>query len=105
RAHAIHVPTPDLAVAPNDVLMVVNSSIGQFAKSGTVKKVTPFTDWFADVLPSICPTACLLFDPWIVYDQLHGRFLFLAGATPVNPQSRFYSYLLLSVSNGPTYEV
>ena len=83
-------------------MMVVNSTIGQFSKSGAVKKTTLMGDWFADVLPSICPSTCQLYDPWIAYDQLHGHFLFLVSAAPVN--ARLYSYLLLSVSNGPTYD-
>jgi hypothetical protein len=97
-------PSPDMAVGPSDVLMVVNSTIGQFTKSGTLKKLTSFQNWFSDILPSVCPTNCLLFDPWIVYDQLHGRFLFLASATLANSQARTFSYLLLSVSKGPTYD-
>src|SRR6185369_3679618 len=88
-------PTPDLAAGPNDVLMVVNSSIGQFSKSGTLKKVTLLADWFSDMLPSICPTTCQLYDPWVAYDQLHGHFLVITSASPLPP--RPYSFLLLSV--------
>jgi hypothetical protein len=97
-------PTPDFAVGPSDALMVVNSNIGQFTKAGVMKKLTSFQDWFADVLATTCPSNCLIFDPWIVYDQLHGHYLFLASVTPTNPQSRTFSYLLLSVSNGATYD-
>jgi hypothetical protein len=100
----IQPPTPDIAVGPNDALMVVNSNIGQFTKAGVMKKLTSFQDWFSDVLASTCPSDCIVFDPWIVYDQLHGHFLFLASVTPANPQSRTFSYLLLSVSNGATYD-
>jgi hypothetical protein len=96
-------PSPDIAVGPNDVLMVVNSNIAQYTKSGTLVKSTALQDWFSNVLATTCPSGCLLFDPWIVYDQLHGRFLFLAGATPTGVQNRTVSFLLLSVSNGATY--
>ena len=96
-------PSPDIAVGPSDVLMVVNSSIAQFTKSGTLVKSNAFQDWFSDILSATCPANCLLFDPWLVYDQLHGRFLFLISATPADPQSRTFSYLLISVSNGATY--
>ncbi len=55
------------------------------------------------MLSPTCPSNCLVFDPWIVYDQLHGHFLFIAGVTPLNPSSRTFSYLLISVSKGPTF--
>jgi hypothetical protein len=99
-------PSPDLAVGPSDVLLVVNSSIAQYTKSGTLKKLTTFTDWFATLLPTVCPsgtsaTVCLLFDPCVRYDQLHGRFFFLATSRDFRQN---LSYLLLSVSNGATYD-
>lgn len=97
-------PSPDIAVGPSDVVMVVNANIAQFTKSGTMKKSISFQDWFSDVLSATCPTNCLIFDPWVAYDQLHGRFLFIAGVTPTNPQQRTFSYLLLSVSKGPTFD-
>jgi hypothetical protein len=95
-------PTPDIAVGPSDVLMVINSTIAQFTRSGTLVKSNSFQDWFNDVLSANCPN-CLVYDPWIVYDQLHGHFLFLASAAPVSVSSRSYSFLLLSVSKGATY--
>ena len=54
--------------------------------------------------PTVCPSNCLLFDPWIAYDQMHGHFLFLASAKPASLPVRDPTYLLLSVSNGPTYD-
>ncbi|HEV3196349.1 MAG TPA: S-layer homology domain-containing protein, partial [Bryobacteraceae bacterium] len=99
----IQPPSPDLAVGPSDVLMAINSSLAQFTRSGTLVKSTTFQTWFSDVLASTCPSNCLLFDPWIVYDQLHGRFILLVSATPSAQQLRTFSYLLLSVSNGATY--
>jgi hypothetical protein len=97
-------PSPDLAVGPSDVLMVVNSAIAQFTRSGTLKKSTALQDWFSDVLSATCPANCFVFDPWIVYDQLHGRFVLLASAALSNPQVRTSSFLLISVSNGATYD-
>jgi hypothetical protein len=94
--------SPDLAVGPNDVLMVINSSIAQFDRAGALKSQATFQNFFASVLPTACPSGgCLLFDPCIRYDQLHGRFLFLA--TSRSPDLRT-SYLLLSVSNGATFD-
>ncbi len=97
-------PSPDIAVGPSDVVMVVNSSIAQYTKTGTQKKSTPFATWFSAVLPNVCPGNCLLFDPWIAYDQMHGHFLFLASAKPASVDAGSTTYLLLSVSNGPTYD-
>jgi len=96
-------PSPDMAVGASDALMVINSNLAQFTRPGTLVSVTSFQSWFNDVLATTCPSSCLLFDPWIVYDQLHGRFLLLVGATPSSQPSRTFSYLLLSVSKGATF--
>jgi len=96
-------PTPDLAVGPSDALMVVNSNIAQFTKSGTMVASTNFSDWFNSVMTTICPSGvaqCLIYDPVIRYDQFQGRFLFLAAAHDLYYNT---AYLLLSVSNGATY--
>ena len=61
--------SPDIAVGPSDVLMVVNASIGQFTKSGTLIKLNSLQDWFSDVLSATCPSNCFVYDPWIVYDR------------------------------------
>ena len=97
-------PSPDIAAGPNDVVMVVNSVIAQFSKSGTPRKVTAFPDFFSALLPTICPTGvsnCQIFDPTIRYDQLHGRFLFLATSRTLDLR---VAYHLLSVTNGATYD-
>jgi hypothetical protein len=96
-------PNPDLAVGPNDVVMVINETIAQFNKAGTLQRTVPFATWFGDVLSGLCSTNCLLFDPWVAYDQMHGHFLLLVGVTPSDPALRTYSYLLLSASNGPNF--
>jgi len=96
-------PSPDLAVGPSDVIMVVNSTIAQFTRSGAMVKQTAFGDWFASLLPTICPSGlgqCLLFDPVVRYDQLHGHFLFLASSRDFLAKA---AYNLISVSNGATY--
>jgi hypothetical protein len=97
-------PSPDIAIGPADVLLAVNSAIAQYSRTGTLKKQTPLQEWFASVFPAVCPSGpaqCLIFDPHLRYDQLHGRFLFLAAARDF--QARL-SYLLLSVSNGATFD-
>ncbi|HYL96347.1 MAG TPA: hypothetical protein VET69_11120, partial [Terriglobales bacterium] len=95
--------TPDIAAGPSDVVMVINSFITQFTRTGTQVQQTAFQDFFSTLLPTICPTGtgnCQIFDPWIQYDQLHGRFLFLASAATLDRRT---SYNLISVTNGATY--
>jgi hypothetical protein len=97
-------PSPDIAVGPSDVLMVVNSSIAHYSRTGTLKKTSTFAEWFVPVYTTVCPAGpgqCLIYDPWIRYDQLHGRFLFLATARDFRNR---LSYLLLSVSEGATFD-
>jgi hypothetical protein len=93
-------PSPDIAVGPTDVIVAVNSSIAFYTRTGTLEKLTAFTDWFGGLLPTICPSNCQIYDPILRYDQIHGRFLFLASARTV-PDLRV-GYTLLSVSNGPS---
>jgi len=91
-----------MAVGPNDAVMVVNATIAAFTKTGTLKSQVDLFTWFNPLLPTICPGGgCLIFDPWIHYDQLHGRYLFLAASRTGNFQT---SYLLLSVSNGASFD-
>lgn len=94
--------SPDIAVGPSDVLMVINSSLAQFTKSGTEESVTSFQTFFSALLPTICggSVACLIYDPSIRYDQLHGHFVFLATSRNNNLTA---GYLLLSVTNGATF--
>ena len=98
----ISLPSPDLAVGPSDAIMVVNSTIAAFTKAGALKSQVDFNTWFAPLLPTLCPTGgCLIFDPWIRYDQMHGRYLFLAASRSGNFQT---SYLLVSISNGASFD-
>jgi hypothetical protein len=97
-------PSPDIAAGPNDVLMVVNSSLAKFDKSGNLKTSVAFQDFFSALVPTICPTGptnCQIFDPAIRYDQLHGHFMFLATSRTLDLRT---SYHLLSVTNGATYD-
>lgn len=99
--------SPDVAVGPSDVVMVVNSTIAVFTKSGTERSATAFQDFFSAIIPTICPNGtsnCLIFDPTVRYDQLHGHFLFLAASRNSSTFQYLPSYLLLSVSNGATYD-
>ena len=97
-------PSPDIAAGPSDVVMVINSYIAQYTKTGTQVQLTAFQDFFSTLLPTICPTGvanCQIFDPCIRYDQLHGRFVFLASSRTYDLR---VAYNLISVSNGATYK-
>jgi hypothetical protein len=94
---------PDLAVGPEDVIAVMNPLVVQYDRNGNQISQTNLAAWFRTFLPTICPNGtrnCLLFDPMISYDQLHGRFLFVAVALDY---VSFKSHWLLSVSNGATF--
>lgn len=96
-------PSPDIAAGPNDLLMVINSYIAQYTKTGTQVQLTALQDFFSALLPTICPSGvanCQIFDPTVRYDQLHGRFVFLASSRTVDLRT---SYNLISVTNGATY--
>ena len=97
-------PSPDIAAGPSDVVLVVNSYIAQYTKAGTQVQLTALQDFFASLLPVICPTGvsnCQIFDPLIRYDQLHGRFLLLASSRTLDLS---VSYNLIAVTNGATYD-
>jgi len=51
-------PSPDVAVGPSDIVMVVNESIAQFSKTGAAGPAISFQDFFGSLLPTICPTQC-----------------------------------------------
>lgn len=65
-------PDPDIAVGPNHVVEVVNSSIAFYTKQGS--KV--FEQTFQNFFKSISPEA-FDFDPKVIYDQISKRFVVL----------------------------
>jgi hypothetical protein len=84
---------PDCAVAvgPNHVVEVVNSSLAIYNKNGTVaRSEQTLESWFAPVSPG-----SFIFDPKVVYDQGGGRFIMLALAKDNATQ---VSYYLIAVS-------
>lgn len=94
---------PDLAAGPEDVIAVVNSLIVRHNKSGQITHSTTLNQWFSAFLPRLCPFGtrnCLLFDPMISYDQIHGRFLIVAVSLDF---VSLRSHWLLSASRGATY--
>lgn len=96
-------PDPDIAAGPEDILLVVNSSIARYSKAGQQTNLQTLQQWFANLIPAICPSGaggCRMVDPTIRYDSLHGRFLlscFSENATSLK------THFLLSVSNSSSF--
>lgn len=96
-------PDPDMAVGPEDVIQVVNTSFARYSKTGQQTNLMTAQQWFTSILGTICPSGaqfCRFFDPTVRYDQLHGRFLILIGSEDLLTGQNFF---VLSVSNGATY--
>jgi hypothetical protein len=67
-------PDPMIAAGPNHLLVSVNSEIDVYDKTGVRLSTTTLTDFFAAFNTVTC-----CFDPRILYDQLHQRFVLLAA--------------------------
>ena len=63
-------PDPDLAVGPNHIVEVVNSSIAIFKKDGTKLFEQPIDQFFGPVSPEPFES-----DPKVIYDQVAKRFV------------------------------
>lgn len=89
-------PDPDLAVGPNHILAVVNSSISWFDKSGT-KLFQQTAGTFFNGLGA----GSFIFDPKCFYDRVNQRYVMVFLEQADNPQT---SKLLIAVSddNNPT---
>ncbi len=85
-------PDPDIAVGPNHVLEVVNSSVGWFDKATGVKQFQQTGSTFFSGLAQ----STFLFDPKAFYDPYNNRFaiLFLERDTTAEA-----SHLLIAVSD------
>ncbi|MGB6680631.1 MAG: PPC domain-containing protein [Candidatus Bathyarchaeia archaeon] len=83
-------PDPEMAVGPDHIIVVVNSSWAIYTKDGTQLYQTTFSSWFGLVSPSGSP-----FDPWVFYDDHADRWVFLTVARNVSTQDADY---LISVS-------
>jgi len=96
-------PSSNMAAGPEDLIQIINSAIGRFTKTGTKTDDKGLPTWFADLLPVVCSSGlgnCLIADPSIRYDQMHGRFILTAQARNFFART---SYFVISISNGATY--
>lgn len=91
-------PDSQIAAGPSDLLAAVNSSFRGYDKSGGQLYSVTLLSWFTNVLPANT-TNISVFDPWLLYDQVNGRYVMLAVASR---SSDGLSQFLLSISNGST---
>jgi hypothetical protein len=96
-------PDPDMAAGPDDLIMVVNSSVARYSKGGQQTSLLTLQQWFNNIIPTVCTASqnCQFFDPTVRYDSLHGRFLMLAFS---EDSTTLKTYFVLSVSNGATFD-
>ncbi len=65
-------PDPILAVGPNHVMALVNSSFRIYDKNGTILKSISAQTWFNSIAPASSPN-----DPQIIYDHFANRWVML----------------------------
>jgi len=98
-------PSPTIAVGPSDIMQIVNGNyIVRFTLTGQQTSQTFVPSWFAGtIFQTVCASNqnCVFGDVNVRYDQMHGRFLIVLQALD---QVSGTSYLLLSVSNGATFD-
>jgi hypothetical protein len=91
-------PDPHIATGPSDLIVSVNRTWRIYNKGGAQLFTTTLGTWFANVLPA-SQTGINLFDPWVIYDALSGRFVIFALAFRASP---LLSQFLISVSDNST---
>lgn len=84
-------PDPDLAVGPNQIVAVVNSSVAFFNKDGT-----PTFQQTAETFFSGLGAGSFIFDPKCVYDRVHQRFVIVFPERDTSPQ---VSKVLVAISD------
>lgn len=89
-------PDPMIAAGPNHLVVVVNTVIAIYTKSGTLVSLTNFSDFFGRFNIASC-----CFDPRIVYDQVHQIFVFIAAEK--GPQAGdAHMFVAVSQTSDPT---
>jgi hypothetical protein len=67
-------PDPHIATGPSNLIVAVNRTWRIYNKGGGQLFNTTLGTWFANVLPRD-QSGINVFDPWVVYDALSGRFV------------------------------
>jgi hypothetical protein len=86
-------PDPDIAVGPNHVIGVVNSSIAFYTKSGTKLFEQGIANFFKAVNPDP-----LVSDPKVIFDQVANRFVVIDLSINIS-SSAGVSFVMVAVSN------
>lgn len=92
----IRPPDPDIAVGPNYILTVVNSTFVIYNKSEVELQRTSLAVWFN----TVC-SGCSPFDLRVAYDPQAGRFIRIVLAKSTTNQTSNY-LLSISQSSNPT---
>lgn len=76
-------PDPIMAVGPNHVIVMVNTSFRIFEKSGTLVKTITAANFFQGIAPNTGPN-----DPQIIYDHFASRWVMLWMTSPTASDHR-----------------
>ncbi len=104
-------PDPYIAVGPNHIIAMVNSTFRIYDKSGNVLKTINSGPWLNSVVPGVSPS-----DPKVLYDHFSGRWVMswietndvsrgnylVSVSDDDNPLGIWYNYALPSNLNGST---
>ncbi len=105
-------PDPHIAVGPNHIMEVVNTTFRIFDKSGATLKTILADSWYGSLVPGV-----FVYDPKIVYDHFAGRWIMvwldvnfspqrgnylISVSDDDNPLGVWYSWALPSTVNGST---
>jgi hypothetical protein len=84
-------PDPHLAVGPNHIMQVVNTTFRISDKSGATLKTINADSWYGSLVPGV-----FVYDPKVVYDHFAGRWIMVWLDVDMNLQRGNY---LISVSD------
>ena len=88
------------AVGPNHVVEAVNSGFAVYLKTGRLLRAYTTFDSFMNK-PSVWPTGAFMYDPRVIYDPWHKRFLMLIlGLDETSKKS--YFWIAVSKTSNPT---
>lgn len=78
-------PDPFVAVGPNHVMQAVNTAFRITNRSGGGSQIIDLVDFFG--ISSIPDYDALVFDPRVIYDSLHGRWIAIEASFDCYPTS------------------
>lgn len=89
--------TPDggVAAGPNHLVYIMNAQIAVYNKAGGALQINPFFTFFQSI-----SNFAFIFDPRVVYDSTHNRFILIAAGTLNNQESHIF--IAVSQTGDPT---